>query len=272
MGDLSQLRLEDRCQWVRGASNKPKSGASLKAVVSVYGIPKSTSDCLPDSCPGFGPSVGKLGEKRGITKSRSGTASSEGHTFSMACTGTREFKKSVPEVASASQPRSAQEQATAEETSCASELTTGEGEVLEKIATTMLIRNVPDGCTSTEFMNIIDLEGFKGLYDYYYQPMNYQTGRPRTYAFMNFVTPAIAKAFQIKTHGIKLYSGKHEVPPLCVCPAHEQGWHTHVVRYYACNQSRKSKRSKPFFPKVDLQRIPQAEAEAKQLIGKPVRM
>jgi len=266
MGELGQRKFDNHFRCVHDAGDTPTSGSSLKAVMSFYGIPSRTSDCLPVSCPGFAPTMRKQEEKIETTNNGLRRALPERHKVSMTCNGTRVFKTSALEVTLASPSWSVQQQALAEEMCCENQLTTAESEVLEKMATTMLVRHIPDGCTSMDFMEIIDMEGFKGLYDYYYQPINYKTGNPRTYAFINFVTPVIAKAFQIKTHGINVHCGQQEIQTLCVCPAQEQGWHTHVARYYSCNQSKKKRRSEPLFPRVDFKSISQAEAKATQLI------
>jgi len=149
-----------------------------------------------------------------------------------------------------------------------SPLTTEEGDLLEDMATTLFIRHIPHGCTDVEFMKFIDFAGFRGLYDFYYHPFDRQTRQLRTYAFVNFVSPAVAKAFQIKVHGIQVYPGRHEGPPLCVVPSREQGLQSNTARYYTRTreEGKKRKRSCPIFPVVDFETIPHAEATAKQVI------
>jgi len=143
----------------------------------------------------------------------------------------------------------------------------GEGELLKEVsATTMMIRHIP--CKSDEFLQIVNFSGFKGLYDYYYRPMDYTTGCQRSYAFMNFASPIIAKAFELRFDGVQLSSCKEREPGLSVFPAIEQGLGTNVCRYYTrkATQQRKHKRALPLFLNVDFQDIPRAEAEAKRLI------
>jgi len=142
----------------------------------------------------------------------------------------------------------------------------GEGELKEASATTMMIRHIP--CTSDDFLQIVNLHGFKGCYDYYYRPMDYTTGFQRSYAFMNFASPLIAKAFELMFDGMRLSDRKEHEPGLSVFPSFEQGLGTNVCMHYArkATQRRKHKRVLPLFLYVDSRDIPRAEAEAERLI------
>jgi len=143
----------------------------------------------------------------------------------------------------------------------------GEGELLkEASATTMMIRHI--SCTDDDFLQIVNLYGFKGLYDYYYRPLDYTTGFQRTYAFMNFASPIIAKAFELRFDGMQLLDCKEQDQGLSVFPALEQGLGTNVCRYYTrkAQQRKKHKRALPLFLNVDFKNIAHAEAEAERLI------
>lgn len=224
---------------------------SLQDALSLHGTPPITShySCLSDFCIGTAINEGEQGEKRGMVNNQSFAALLEG--------------TSITQAASAHESRSEQERM-----SPTNPLTAKEGELWEDMVTTMFIRHIPHGCTSTKFMKFIDLLGFKGLYDYYYQPLDHQTHEIRTYAFINFVTPAIAKSFQITTHCIQVHRGGCEGQSLCVVPSREQGLQSNIARYHSRTSERrkKHKRSCPIFPPVDFQKIPLAESRARQVI------
>jgi len=189
------------------------------------------------------------------------------HTDAIMRDETQHGKTSAVQAISAHEMQAEQEQAMVEESSSTTPWADQQSEAGEDMATTMFIRHIPFGCTNMEFMKFIDLQGFEGLYDYYYQPTDYQTGHQRTYAFVNFVTPNIAKAFKIKVHGMRL-NAQDGHPSLSVIAAFEQGLYTNFARYYTRKVHRRKKHKCvcPVFPEVDLHSLPQAEATARQLI------
>lgn len=135
--------------------------------------------------------------------------------------------------------------------------------------TTIMIQNVPAQFTIWELLNKSDHQFFKGLYNYYYQPVNYQTKAPKSFAFVNFVSPDIAALFRIRFHGKRLPSSHWEDEPVLVLAAFEQGIEENIVRYFTrkAERDRKEMRSRPIFPEVDFSRIREAEATANEVMA-----
>eukprot|EP00928_Gymnodinium_smaydae_P034367 TRINITY_DN24371_c0_g2_i1.p1 TRINITY_DN24371_c0_g2~~TRINITY_DN24371_c0_g2_i1.p1 ORF type:complete len:322 (-),score=40.14 TRINITY_DN24371_c0_g2_i1:361-1233(-) len=67
--------------------------------------------------------------------------------------------------------------------------------------TTVLMRNIPRGYTSTKLMRTIDEEGFSGLYDFLYVPMVMNRRCALGYAVVNLVDPYYAKRFMTVFEG-----------------------------------------------------------------------
>jgi len=246
-------------------ANTPTLCLSLKAVLSMYRTPKQSTGCLPDFSRGA--TIQHQEPNRGPASNWLNSAPFSQHTDAIMRDETQHCKRSAVQATPAHEMQAEQEQVMVEESSCTTPWADQKGEAGEDMATTMFIRHIPFRYTNMEFMKFIDLQGFKGLYDYYYQPTDYQTGHQRTYAFVNFVTPSIAKAFKTKVHGMQL-DAQDEHPPLSVITAYEQGLYMNFARYYTRKVHRRKKRKCvcPIFPEVDLRSLPQAEATARQLI------
>jgi len=139
----------------------------------------------------------------------------------------------------------------------------------ERNVTTIMVQNIPAQFTIWEFLNNIDNQFFKGLYDYYYQPVDYQTRAMKAFAFVNFVSPAIAALFKIRFHGKRLPSCHSEDEPILVLAALEQGLEANVVKYFTrkAERQRTHMRSRPIFPEVDFSRIREAEARASEVMA-----
>merc|ERR1711972_694492 len=59
----------------------------------------------------------------------------------------------------------------------------------------VMLRNIPTEYTRASLLEIIDQQGFKGLYDFVYLPLVFQTGLNLTYAFVNLSTVEDAGKF-----------------------------------------------------------------------------
>lgn len=189
-------------------------------------------------------------------------ASCSPHVGQISCRATREVIHSAPRASSVYQLRAPIEQGSSQD------LYRPRGPPKGKV-TTMMIRNIPAQFTMWRFVNEIDNQGFEGLYDYYYQPMDYQTRSQRDFAFVNFVSANIAETFRILFHGKVLFPYKCKDEPLTVLPALEQGLEANAVRYFTrkAQAHKKGMRSCPIFPKVDYSRFQEAEARARAVVA-----
>jgi len=51
--------------------------------------------------------------------------------------------------------------------------------------TTLVFKNLPEAWTRVELCNFLDIEGFRGKYDFVYKPAKFSTWETRRYAFVN---------------------------------------------------------------------------------------
>eukprot|EP00928_Gymnodinium_smaydae_P040537 TRINITY_DN27481_c1_g1_i1.p1 TRINITY_DN27481_c1_g1~~TRINITY_DN27481_c1_g1_i1.p1 ORF type:complete len:221 (-),score=6.52 TRINITY_DN27481_c1_g1_i1:130-792(-) len=79
--------------------------------------------------------------------------------------------------------------------------------------TTLVMRNVPSCFPRRLLLNLIDREGFRGMYDFVYLPIDYQTNASLGYAFINFIQPHYAHLFWNHFDGF----GQWGVPTNKVC-------------------------------------------------------
>jgi len=133
--------------------------------------------------------------------------------------------------------------------------------------TTLLIRNIPMTCTNTMLINELHSQGFQGVYDFFYRPMDHHTQQHRTCAFVNSATPLIATALHLKMHGRFLRcSGDQEVP-LEVIAAKVQGLEPNATHYkMKKNQKRRQIRAQPIFPAIENNRVHEVDAHARLML------
>eukprot|EP00928_Gymnodinium_smaydae_P011835 TRINITY_DN14329_c1_g1_i1.p1 TRINITY_DN14329_c1_g1~~TRINITY_DN14329_c1_g1_i1.p1 ORF type:complete len:385 (+),score=31.27 TRINITY_DN14329_c1_g1_i1:34-1188(+) len=72
--------------------------------------------------------------------------------------------------------------------------------------TTVMLMNVPCGYTSSRLILTIDSEGFAGMYDFLYVPVNFGARSTLQYAFVNLVNPLIAQRFITAFDGFSRWS------------------------------------------------------------------
>jgi len=134
--------------------------------------------------------------------------------------------------------------------------------------TTLIIRNIPMSCTTTMLMDeLLHSQGFQGAYNFFYHPVDHQTGYQRSCVFVNFATPAIATAFYLKMHGKFLECAHDQGVPLEVLASQEQGLQSNAARYFTrkCKKNRRF-RSKPTFLACQNSRVLEVEAQARRML------
>jgi len=97
--------------------------------------------------------------------------------------------------------------------------------------TTVMLRNLPNNYTRAMLLDLIDLEGFVGKYDFLYLPIDFRTHAALGYAFVNLVSQEDAVEFHQRMNGFSTWS----LPSSKVCSAGwshpHQGLEAHVARY-----------------------------------------
>eukprot|EP00928_Gymnodinium_smaydae_P066878 TRINITY_DN4983_c5_g1_i1.p1 TRINITY_DN4983_c5_g1~~TRINITY_DN4983_c5_g1_i1.p1 ORF type:complete len:357 (+),score=47.27 TRINITY_DN4983_c5_g1_i1:38-1108(+) len=92
-----------------------------------------------------------------------------------------------------------------EEQMCSSDVKGGETQG-EQNRTTVMLMNVPKGYTSSKLIRTIDLQGFAGLYDFIYVPMNFKERASTGCAVVNLLDPFVAKRFVAAFNGFSRWS------------------------------------------------------------------
>jgi len=54
--------------------------------------------------------------------------------------------------------------------------------------TTVMLRNLPNDYTREDVLDLLDSGGFRACYDFFYMPVDFQSGSGMGYAFINFVS------------------------------------------------------------------------------------
>lgn len=97
--------------------------------------------------------------------------------------------------------------------------------------TTVMMRNIPNNYTRSMLLEMIDAEGFVGLYDFVYLPMDFGRRANLGYAFVNLVDAAAAAAFWSAFDGFSHWA----LPSAKVCQlgwsGPHQGLAAHIDRY-----------------------------------------
>lgn len=99
------------------------------------------------------------------------------------------------------------------------------------ISSTVMLRNVPYDARQRGVQSLIEEEGFKGAFDFFYAPLDFKSKNNLGYAFMNFKTLDIAKEFFNHFDGRRISSRPGWDKPLRVCWARVQGLEANVEHY-----------------------------------------
>lgn len=89
-------------------------------------------------------------------------------------------------------------------------------------ATTAMLRNIPNRLSQNSLLDEIDAEGFSGLYDFFYLPMDVRNKTNVGYAFINFLDPANMTRFSEHFEGYR-FKKQNSQKIATVNPAHVQG-------------------------------------------------
>lgn len=99
--------------------------------------------------------------------------------------------------------------------------------------TTVTLKNIPAAMCRDDVVEALNSQGFKGLYDFVYVPIRWQTGQCFRYAFINFSSGAAAKSALVHFNGFMSWSKRAEavLPSEAVWTDPFQGLLEHVERY-----------------------------------------
>jgi hypothetical protein len=104
-------------------------------------------------------------------------------------------------------------------------------EVAEDLRTTVMLRPLPPTFTRGLLVELLGTEGFAGMYDFIYLPVDFNSGNSLGYAFVNLTSPEVARCLWSHFDG---FSG-WKTPSDEVCTASwsdpHQGFAAHVQRY-----------------------------------------
>lgn len=103
--------------------------------------------------------------------------------------------------------------------------------VPEHERTTVMLRNLPNNYSRAMLLHLIDQEGFAGLYDFLYLPIDFKSKAALGYAFINLTHPGVVPAFWKKFDGFTNWV----LPSRKICHVSwsgpHQGLEDHVDRY-----------------------------------------
>lgn len=93
-----------------------------------------------------------------------------------------------------------------------------------------MLRNIPVTFGREMVISDMHVRGFAGCYDFFYLPMDFQSGNNLGYAFINFVSQAEAERFRFSYDGLSLAADRSK--KVCaVAPATTQGMLANVEYY-----------------------------------------
>jgi len=95
--------------------------------------------------------------------------------------------------------------------------------------TTVMLRNIPSKYSRDMLLADLDQRGFRGAYDFFYLPIDFQTRYSVGYAFLNFISEAELERFKNAYAGLKLSDDSNKVCE--ICPAKVQGKAKNVEQY-----------------------------------------
>lgn len=101
----------------------------------------------------------------------------------------------------------------------------------ENLRTTVMIRNIPNQYSRVQLEQTLDDEGYWGLFDFLYLPMDFVHQANVGYAFVNFMEPEVAARFMVEFRGFDRWAvSTLKVADVCWSLPH-QGLEAHIERY-----------------------------------------
>lgn len=95
---------------------------------------------------------------------------------------------------------------------------------------TLMLRNIPVTYDRDQLLQDLDSRGFRPSMDFFYLPIDFQTGNNVGYAFVNLNNETEVERFRKTYHGIQLSADRSN--KICaVCDAQKQGLHQNVEHY-----------------------------------------
>merc|ERR1712110_884562 len=109
--------------------------------------------------------------------------------------------------------------------------------------TTVMLRNIPVKYNREMMLGDMDNRGFQGTYDFFYLPIDFQTGNTVGYAFINFSHPNQATRFREIYSGLQLSPDSTKICEVSVAKA--QGKAKNVEQYRNSSVMAMEERFKP---------------------------
>lgn len=101
---------------------------------------------------------------------------------------------------------------------------------VEDVRTTVILKNLPPGCSRTNLLHVLDTEGFEGQYDFLYLPSNMTRGGSYCYAFVNMISHESAALLLDLLSGYAEW-GNLGTPSMQIFWSDIQGRDTYVEKY-----------------------------------------
>lgn len=96
--------------------------------------------------------------------------------------------------------------------------------------TTVILHHLPDRYTRTDLIQTLNDEGFAGLYDFVYVPMDFKTKACKGYSFVNLIDGEQAQHFIDRFHG-RYWSSSKSSRACKATPSRLQGLAANITRY-----------------------------------------
>lgn len=127
--------------------------------------------------------------------------------------------------------------------------------------TTIMIRNLPVRLTQQRLMQELADTGFAGAFDFCYMPFCFNSGEGKGFAFVNFITPPLARVFMSAWRGVRPFGIGASEQALNISYGALQGLDANIARWDSARMRRvKNPELRPFILKYaesDAARSPQ---------------
>jgi hypothetical protein len=97
--------------------------------------------------------------------------------------------------------------------------------------TTLMFRNLPSEFTRDMFTELLNREGFSGLYDFVYVPIDFRSAAGFGYAFVNMTSPHAALQFKSHFEGFARWCTESTKTAQITWSSPTQGLEAHLERY-----------------------------------------